>query len=329
MIHLTPEAPLEISPSSLAAYEQGNTGVPYVHRFESGKSGPHVLISTLTHGNEFCGMVAARHLLDADIRPRCGTLTVSFNNVAAYNSFDVAAPYDSRQITHNLNRIFSKAQLESEERSIELDRARELAPVVEAADHVLDIHSTSMAVQPFWVYPGYQRNASVATALGHPSVHLVMPTGMQTGTPLTQSGKFGSEFVHGKPEGSAMVVECGQHFAHESGRVATYVTMAYLAHFGLVGAEHVPPLPQSLQASLAMGQGAQRRYKLLQTWVTQTTEFRFARPVVGFETFEAGELIAQDGEKPIHAPEGGCTLMMPPRRFIVGREAFYITQLVE
>jgi len=50
---------LEIVQGDLSAYAQGNIGVDYVHRFESGKPGPHVLINALTHGNEICGMVAA------------------------------------------------------------------------------------------------------------------------------------------------------------------------------------------------------------------------------------------------------------------------------
>ena len=70
----------------LSAYRQGNTGIDYVHRFESGKPGPHVLVNALTHGNEICGMVAATHLLDTGVRPKIGTLTVSFANMEAYNA---------------------------------------------------------------------------------------------------------------------------------------------------------------------------------------------------------------------------------------------------
>jgi predicted deacylase len=69
--------------------------------------GPHVLVNALTHGNEFCGMVAATHLLDTGVRPLRGTLTVSFANVAAYESFDTGKAFDSRQLVHNLNRIWS------------------------------------------------------------------------------------------------------------------------------------------------------------------------------------------------------------------------------
>ena len=82
----------EVLPRDLSAYRVGNVGVDYVHRFESGQPGPHVLINALTHGNELCGMVAATHLLDTGVRPRCGTLTISFANVAAYESFNPARP---------------------------------------------------------------------------------------------------------------------------------------------------------------------------------------------------------------------------------------------
>ena len=74
----------EVLPRDLSAYRQGNVGIDYVHRFESGKPGPHVLINALTHGNEICGMVAATHLLDTGVRPLIGTLTISFANVADF-----------------------------------------------------------------------------------------------------------------------------------------------------------------------------------------------------------------------------------------------------
>ena len=102
-----------------------------------------MLINALTHGNEFCGMVAVCHLLDSGVRPKIGTLTLSFANVAAYETFDPAKPFESRQIAHNLNRIWSKAWLDGDEDSVELRRAREMRPAVAAADHILDIHSTS------------------------------------------------------------------------------------------------------------------------------------------------------------------------------------------
>ncbi len=181
----------ELLPRDLAPYREGNVGIPYVHRFDSGRPGPHVLVNALTHGNEFCGMVAACHLLDHGVRPRVGTLTVSFANVAAYESFDPARPLESRQLVHNLNRVWSAEWLDGPDDSPELRRARELRPVVAAADHVLDLHSTAADVQPFWVYPAHERNTAAALAIGRPAVHLVMPGGLGSGTPLVQHGHFG------------------------------------------------------------------------------------------------------------------------------------------
>ena len=151
-------APLEVLPRDLSAYRAGNTGVDYVHRFESGRPGPHVLINALTHGNEICGMVAATHLLDNAVRPKIGTLTVSFANIEAYEAFDLERPYENRQLVHNLNRIWTPELLDGGEQSPELRRAR-AAPVLDAADYILDIHSTRAPVQPFWVYYDLPRNA--------------------------------------------------------------------------------------------------------------------------------------------------------------------------
>ena len=91
--------------------------------------------------------------------------------------------------------------------------ARALRPVVAAADHILDLHSTSQPVVPFWVYPQFERNAATALALSQPATHLVMPAGLGSGTPVIQHG------WHGQADGQgvALVAECGQHFQQASG----------------------------------------------------------------------------------------------------------------
>ena len=304
----------EVLPRDLSVYREGNVGIPYVHRFDSGRPGPHVLVNALTHGNEFCGMVAACHLLDAGVRPMQGILTVSFANVAAYKSFDIARPFESRQLVHNLNRIWSAEWLDGPEQSPELARARELRPVVAAADHILDIHSTSQPVQPFWVYSAHPRLGAAALAIARPSVHLVMPSGLGSGTPLIRHGLHGQADHHGV----ALVVECGQHFARSSGDLATEVALDFLAHFGLIE----PRQPRAGSAAPA----PQQRFELLQTCMVTDTDFRFSRPLIGFETFALGELIATQGKAQIHAPCDDCTVLMPTREPIVGREAVYLAR---
>ena len=212
---------------------------------------------------------------------------------------------------HNLNRIWSAEWLEGEEDSPELRRARELRPVVAAADHILDLHSTSQEVEPFWVYPAFRRNAEAALAIGRPSVHLVMPQGLGSGTPVIQHGRHGDA---ASDAGVALVAECGQHFRQATSDLAVEVTLDFLAHFGLIEAR-----------APAAAKPPQRRYELLQTYVIRTPEFRFSRPVVGFETFAQGELIATDGDTEIRAPED-CTILMPARVVVPGREGVYIAR---
>jgi predicted deacylase len=305
----------EILPRDLSAYRKGNIGIDYVHRFESGKPGPHVLINALTHGNEFCGMVAAAHLLDSGVRPKIGTLTISFANVAAYESFDIEAPFKSRQLVHNLNRVWGAEQLDGQEDSPELRRARELRPVVAAADHILDIHSTSQDVVPFWVYPAFARNAEVTMAIGRPAVHMVMPNGLGSGTPVIQHGRHGDA---GSTAGAAVVAECGQHFLKASSDLATQVAVDFVAYYGLTSrpAGQKPP-------------GPQRRFELLQTHVIKTKDFHFARPVIGFEVFAKDELIYTDGALQVRSPCADCTILMPTRDVVVGKEACYLTRPVQ
>ncbi len=301
----------DLLPRDLSPYRQGNVGVPYVHRFVADQPGPHVLVNALTHGNEFCGMVAACHLLDHGVRPLRGTLTVSFANVAAYESFDPARPFDSRQITHNFNRIWSDDWLDGPQDSVELRRAREMREVVAAADHVLDLHSTSQDVPPFWVYPDRPHNAAVARALAMPGVHLVMPNGLGSGAPLISYGPHGQDV---RAQGSALVAECGQHFLQASADRAVRITLDWLGHLGVIAQAPARPLMPP------------RRFALLRTHVVQQPDFAFVRPLVGFETFARGEVIAHEGGQPIVAPCDDCTVFMPTREPMVGREGVYLTQ---
>lgn len=283
-----------------------------MHRFESGKPGPHVLVNALTHGNEICGMVAATHLLDTGVRPKIGTLTVSFANIEAYDAFDIDNPYENRQLVHNLNRIWSPQWLDGDEQSPELRRARELRPVLDAADYVLDIHSTRAPVQPFWVYPEMDRNTALAAAVGAPAVQLVMPAGRFPGTGVLNYGR------HGDPasdSGGALVVECGQHFAQSAALLATDVTLRFLAHLGLIDAP----------ANSAPAAPAQP-FRLLEVHMVKSEDFTFTRPLLGFEVFNKGELIAINAGEEIRSPCDNCTIFMPTRMPIVGREAVYLTE---
>jgi predicted deacylase len=344
---LPTELALEVLPRDLSSYRAGNTGIPYAFFFDSGVPGPRVAINALTHGNEFCGMVAVCALLDAGFRPDRGSLSLSFANVAAYESFDIAAPFESRQLVHNLNRIWSEAELANSERSPELDRAREMRQLFDPAHALLDIHSTSQSVPPFFVFPASQNNSTstaLADGIGFPSIQLQMPGGMQTGTPLIEYGPFKvatpsnpartatmTGFAPGA--GGAVVVECGQHFSSSAGIVATQVSLAFLRHTGVLKAAGASQWSERLTGIdvFNLPRVQPQRYELLNTHVIKTSSLRWVRPLKGMEVFGLDELIGLDGDFEIRSPCDGCTVFMPlaaNRPAIPGREGAYFTKRV-
>ncbi len=114
-----------------------------------------------------------------------------------------------------------------------------------------------------------------------------------------------------------MVVECGQHFLRSSSELATQVALDFFAHFGLIDPDPARPEPPP-----------QRRFGLLQTHVIKTPQFRFARPLVGFEVFGKGELTYTDGSDEVRAPVDDCTIFMPSHEVTVGKEAVYLTRRI-
>jgi predicted deacylase len=342
---LPPEIAFEVLPRDLSAYREGNAGIPYSFFFDSGVPGPRVAINALTHGNEFCGMVAVCALLDAGVRPERGSLSLSFANVAAYESFDMAAPFESRQLVHNLNRIWSDAELASDVKSPELDRAREMRRLFDKAHALLDIHSTMQPVPPFFVYSaGATSQASMALAdgIGFPAVQLVMPGGMQTGTPLIEYGPFSPKRASAAPSvaqyapgtGGSVVVECGQHFAKAAGVVSTHVSLAFLRHTGVLSAERASEWSVRLTDVdvFAQQRAKPQRYELISTHVIRTPNLRWVRPMQGMEVFANDEIIGYDGDFEVRSPCDGCTIFMPLapyRAAIPGREGVYLTRPIK
>ena len=135
-----PNYAIELTAPDIEPYRAGNTGAEYVTTFDSGIPGPHVLVTALTHGNEICGAIALDRLFRAGLHPRHGKLTLAFDNVAAYQSFDRRVPTASRFVDEDFNRLWAPATLDGERQSTELARARALRPVVDEADFLLDIH---------------------------------------------------------------------------------------------------------------------------------------------------------------------------------------------
>ena len=228
---------IELTPPDISAYRAGNTGIDYVTTFTASEPGPHVAVMGLTHGNEICGAIAIDKLFRAGIRPRRGKLTLGFNNVAAYREFDPRYPIASRYIDEDFNRLWSPATLDGPRRSAELERARAVRPIVDAADYLLDLHSMQYATAPLMLAGLLPKSIALAKQVGIPEL-IMCDAGHAAGPRMRDYGGFGDP---ASPK-TALLIEAGQHWETRAAEVATDVMLRFLIALGAVTRDDVAAL---------------------------------------------------------------------------------------
>ncbi len=302
---------IDLLPVDIAAYADGNTGIPYVHSFRADEDGPHLLINALTHGNEVCGAHALRFLLDHAVRPTRGTLTLSFANVAAYGRFDVSRPSMSRYVDEDLNRVWAPAVLDSRRSSVELERARALRPAIDRADFLLDIHSMQHDSDPLMLCGLADKGRQLALGLGFPA-HVVADAGHDAGVRMRDYGAF----ADARSRKAALLVECGQHWALESKTVAIETTLRFLRHFDCVDPSFIAAHLLPVEAE------AQRVIEVTGPVTISSDKFYFTKDYTGLEVVpQAGTIIGYDGDAAVRTPYDDCVLIMPSRRITPGQTA--------
>jgi predicted deacylase len=297
--------PVDVEFPDLSPYAAGNTGIPYVYTFDSGVDGPHVMINALTHGNEVCGAIAVKALLDLGVKPRRGKLTLGFSNVDAYLSFDAAKPDASRFVDQDFNRVWTAAKLDDASvDSSELRRARALRPVIDTVDFLLDLHSMHERSAPLIVSGSLDKGIELARALGAPGT-VISDEGHPEGRRMRDYEGFGDPLS----SRNALLVECGQHWEPSAVVVAKDCTARFLV---LAGALDVGDLPADWFAAKP---DAIRVIRVTQPVVAKSMDFRFADAFTGLETFaKAGTVIGWNEGEPVVTPYDNCVLVMPSLR---------------
>jgi predicted deacylase len=292
---------VELQAPDIRRWKAGNTGTDYVHRFSAATPGPAVMVQALTHGNELCGAIALDRLL-ADMPPLVhGRLTLAFANVAAYERFDPLAPHGSRCVDEDLNRVWDDAVLFGHRDTVELRRARQLQPFVDAAELLLDIHSMAEPCRPLMVCGRLDKNAAYARELGVPA-DLLIDTGHPAGLRMIERGGFGDPASPRR----ALLVECGQHWEAAAATVAWDTLLRFLSLTGCADSAWVDerlelPLPPR-----------QRLVRVTEAVVVKSADFRFLVPIEGLGVVErAGTPIARDGDHTWLAPYDDTVLVMP------------------
>jgi len=265
-------------------------GVPGVWSFNSGLSGPHVVLVALTHGNEIAGAVVLDRLLQEALRPARGRLTLVFANLDAFSRFDAQDPTASRFLEEDLNRLWDRAVLDSPRRSSELRRARALRPVLDSADVVLDLHSMLWPSDPLYLAGASEESVPLAVALGEPPL-VIADQGHEAGQRLIDYAA-----TRGR---RSLILEGGWHWEPETVANMEHAARRLLALTGLVPGT-VAPLPQP------------RFARVTQRVTARSPDFSFVQPWRGGIVIpEAGTLIALDGQEEVRTPHSECLLVMP------------------
>jgi predicted deacylase len=307
-----PDYPVQIARADLGPYRQSHSGLDYIHSFDAGRAGPHVMINALTHGNELCGMVVVKRLLDAGIRPRTGRLTLSFANVAAYDRFGPDR-LDARFVDRDFNRLWRDDWMDADTRSVEAARARQMRPLLATVDRLLDLHSTWHALAPFFVLAKLPRSRRLADALAAPPRQLLLPEVRHEGLHMIDYGELRA------PGASAvgLIAECGQHFAQSSVDQAWRTAIRFLQVTAAIDADQATALCPGIAPAQEI-----ERFEIVQPVIASTDELRLTGSYAGFTRYAQGELAALDGTHPVLAPFDGAVLLAPrpnPKR---GQQAF-------
>jgi predicted deacylase len=297
--------PLEVWPRDIEPYRRGNAGVDYVWRFDSGIPGPRVAVAGLTHGCELCGMTAVTWLLDRGLRPARGALTLWLGNVEAYRRFDPAQLASdhtaNRFVDRDFNRCWGDEILDAPGDAVELRRARELRPFVDAADFLLDLHSMHEPCRPIMVCAKSEKSVALSRRIGVPA-DLLLDTGHPMGLRMIERGAFNDP---ASPK-SAVLIECGQHWEKSAADVAEDTLFRFLAATGAVSASicksHARVAPPAVQ----------RVVRVTEPVVAKSRNLKFPQSFKGLEVIaKAGTLVATDGDTTWRTPYDDCVLVMP------------------
>ena len=306
---LIPRFEVGLTPPDLSPWLAGNTGVPGFTTRESGVPGPHVMVVGLMHGNELAGGIVLDAMLrDPPVLER-GRLTLGFANLEAFQRFNPRQPTASRFVDEDLNRLWEPAMLDGPRRSAELSRARQMRPLIETADVLLDLHSMLWPSDPLILSGPALKGRALAAAIGTPGM-VVSDHGHMSGPRLIDHPRF-----TGPGSAAAALVEAGQHW-EPSTVAATQACVNGLLHAtGLVPGADVAARPQLAEVTVVV--------------TASSASFSFVQAFRGGEVIPAqGTLIATEGSAEIRTPHDNCLLVMPSLRPSRGHTAVRLARLL-
>ena len=308
-----------------------------VHQFLGLKPGPRLIVLGAVHGNETCGTIAMRRLIEelgtGILRIGCGSLTL----VPVANPLAFAR--GQRVGDRNLNRNF-RPTLHPQDNEDRI--ANVLCPMLASHDVLLDLHSFHTAGEPFAMRgPGNNFGTLEPFSLANEEHALAVRLGVRRivdGWMTTYSKGVAERLARTPPSnragllsvdpcygmgtteymrsqgGFSITLECGQHVDAQAPEVAYQAIRNALAHLGLIGVTAPPAFPNP-------------EYLLLTQVVDRLhADDAFARPWTSFTPVCRGDVIGiRHGGSAVVAEQDGF-IVFPNPSAQVDQEWFYLAK---
>ncbi len=306
-----------------------NTHSMAIHQFVSLQAGPKLIVMGAVHGNEVCGTLAIRRLMEeiesGAVQIARGSLTlVPVTNPLAYQ-------LKRRQGDRNLNR---NMRVTHAPQDFEDHVANVLCPLLQAHDVLLDLHSFHTPGMPFALI-GPRNNAGelepVTKAEAEEALALRLGVGrfvegwldtyaqgvkdrQMRGADASIDYGVGTTETMRRYGGIAITLECGQHEEDAAPQIAYQAILNTLAHLGMV--RDAAPASIKKRETIRLYQVIDRLHP----------EDRFSRDWRSFEPIQRSELIAHrhDGTELIADRDGWIVFPNPAAQ--VDQEWFYLAE---
>ena len=298
--------------------------------------GPRLIVTGAVHGNETCGSVAIRRVLDDITQGRLNIVRGEVSFVPVTNP--LAYERGQRQGDRNLNRKLAPTDTP---REFEDHVANWLCPLLARHEVLLDLHSFHTAGEPF-VMVGPEDNTGALEAFSHAAQEEALAVrlgvrrivdgwlgtyaggvarrraeaGRQGNPALDLDADYGvgtTEYMR-RVGGWGFTLECGQHSDPQAPEVAYRAILNSLAHLRLIDALDPPPATEV------------EALRLFEVIDKDHAGDQFSRPWTSYDRVNAGELIAtrHDGT-PLRAETDGC-IVFPNPNAQAGQEWFYLAR---
>ena len=271
--------------------------------FDSGVSGPHLLVLGAIHGNEVAGPNAIFKIIDAiqtyQIHLKSGRLTfVPICNMQACQK-------DIRQIDENLNRVI---RIHENPSSYEQHLANEIVPLIEQCDVLLDLHSTHAKGDVPFAFCDYPTsdNRALIDVLNVDYVLLGWPD-IYAGTEISD---YSSERCAHEYQKSGITLECGYHKEPKATEVAYEAIVRTLVHLKMIEGQ-IPAVSSKTAIRLT-------------EYIVKNKTGHLCQDFKHLDKISRGQKIAEydDGEV-LYAPYDGY-ILLPNASAEIGAEWYYL-----